>query len=141
MFYQIIVFVLLTAAGFLICKQLLKISKLNMKKNIKNLQTEKEKTGKRLLNRFVMPLVKLVARLIPLDPAREAKMASLLWLSRLPAGTGARGEIFSPLAFSKAPFRPERQQLIRFDNKNAGGDYAHDHGHEFSEHLYHLSKH
>ncbi|MCB8818422.1 hypothetical protein [Desulfosporosinus shakirovi] len=78
MFYQIIVFVLLTAAGFLICRQLLKIPKLNMKKNIKNLQTEKEKTGKRLLNRFVMPLVKPVARLVPLDPAREAKMASLL---------------------------------------------------------------
>lgn len=63
MFYQIIVFVLLTSAGFLICRQLLKIPKLSMKKNIKNLQTEKEKTGKRLLNRFVMPLVKPVARL------------------------------------------------------------------------------
>lgn len=49
-----------------------------MKKNIKNLQTEKEKTGERLLNRFVMPFVKPVARLVPIDPAREAKMASLL---------------------------------------------------------------
>lgn len=78
MFYQIIVFVLLTTAGFLICRQLLKIPKLSMKKNIKNLQTEKEKTGKRLLNRFVMPLVKPVSRWIRLDPAKEAKMASMI---------------------------------------------------------------
>lgn len=78
MFYQIIVFVLLTAAGFLICRQLLKIPKLSMKKNIKNLKTEKEEPGKRLLNRFVMPLVKPFARLIRLDPAKEAKMASML---------------------------------------------------------------
>ncbi|MHB9020074.1 MAG: hypothetical protein ACYC3G_04405, partial [Minisyncoccota bacterium] len=62
MFYQIIVFVLLTAAGFLICRQLLKIPKLSMKKNIKNLQADKEKTGARLLNLFVMPLVKPVSR-------------------------------------------------------------------------------
>ncbi|MEW8985799.1 MAG: hypothetical protein AB2401_02100, partial [Bacillus sp. (in: firmicutes)] len=78
MFYQIIVFVLLTAAGFLICRQLLKIPKLSMKKNIKNLKTEKEEPGKRLLNRFVMPLVKPFARFIRLDPAKEAKMASML---------------------------------------------------------------
>ena len=78
MFYQIIVFVLLTAAGFLICRQLLKIPKLSMKKNIKNLQTEKEKTGQKLLNRFVMPLVKPVSRWIRLDPAKEAKMASMI---------------------------------------------------------------
>lgn len=49
-----------------------------MKKNIKNLQTEKEKTGQKLLNRFVMPLVKPVSRWIRLDPAREAKLASTL---------------------------------------------------------------
>lgn len=49
-----------------------------MKKNIKNLQTEKEKTGQRLLNRFVMPLVKPVSRWIRLDPAKEAKLASTL---------------------------------------------------------------
>lgn len=78
MFYQVIVFVLLTAAGFLICRQLLKIPKLSMKKNIKNLKTEKEEPGKRLLNRFVMPLVKPFARLIRIDPAKEAKMASML---------------------------------------------------------------
>ena len=78
MFYQIIIFVLLTAAGFLICRQLLKIPKLSMKKNIKNLQVEKEKASKRLLNRFVMPLVKPFARLIPLDPAKEARMTSTL---------------------------------------------------------------
>ncbi|MCL6458231.1 MAG: hypothetical protein K6T85_09515 [Gorillibacterium sp.] len=78
MFYQIIIFVLLTAAGFLLCRQLLKIPKLSMKKNIKNLQTEKEKPSKRLLNRFVMPLVKPFARFIPLDPVKEAKMASML---------------------------------------------------------------
>ncbi len=77
MFYQIIVFVLLTAAGFLICRQLLKIPKLSMKKNIKNLQTEKEKNGQRLLNRFVMPLVKPVSRWIR-HPAKEAKLASTL---------------------------------------------------------------
>jgi hypothetical protein len=44
LFYQIIVFVLLTAADFN-CRQLLKFPKLSMKKNIKNLQTEREKTG------------------------------------------------------------------------------------------------
>ncbi len=78
MFYQIIVFVLLTAAGFLICRQILKIPKLSMKKNIKNLQVEKEKTGARLLNLFVMPLVKPVSRLIRIEPEKEAKMASML---------------------------------------------------------------
>lgn len=78
MFYKIIIFVLLSAAGFLICREILKIPKLNMKKNIKNLQTEKEKTGKRLLNRFIMPLVKPVSRLIRLDPLLEAKMTSVL---------------------------------------------------------------
>ncbi len=78
MFYQIIVFVLLTAAGFLICRQLLKIPKLSMKKNIKNLQAEKEKTGARLLNLFVMPLVKPVSRFIWIEPEKEAKMASML---------------------------------------------------------------
>jgi len=78
LFYQIIIFVLLTVAGFLICRQLLKIPKLSMKKNIKNLQAEKEKASKRLLNRFVMPLVKPFARLIPLDPAKEARMISTL---------------------------------------------------------------
>ena len=78
MFYQIIVFVLLTAAGFLICRQLLKIPKLSMKKNIKNLQTEKERTGQRLLNRFVIPLAKPVSRWIRLDLTKEAKMVSML---------------------------------------------------------------
>lgn len=78
MFYQIIIFILLTAAGFLICRQILKIPKLSMKKNIKNLQEGKEQTSKRLLNCFVMPFVKPVARLIPLDPVKEARMASIL---------------------------------------------------------------
>jgi hypothetical protein len=77
-FYQIIIFILLTAAGFLICRELLKIPKLSMKRNIKNLQTEKEKPGKRLLNRFVMPLAKPVSRFIPIDPIKEARMASML---------------------------------------------------------------
>ncbi len=78
MFYQVIIFVLLTAAGFLICRQLLKIPKMSMKKNINHLQDKKEKTESRLLNRFVMPLVKPVSRLIPLDPVKEARMASTL---------------------------------------------------------------
>lgn len=78
MFYQMIIFVLLTAAGILICRQLLKIPKLSMKKNIKNLQAEKEKPGKRLINRFIMPLAKPVSRFIPLDPVKEAQMASML---------------------------------------------------------------
>jgi flagellar protein FlaJ len=78
LFYQSIIFVLLTAAGFLICRQLLKIPKLSMKKNIKNIQAGKEKPGKQLLNRFIMPLVKPVSRLIPLDPVKEARMASVL---------------------------------------------------------------
>ena len=78
MFYQSIIFVLLTAAGFLICRQFLKIPKLSMKKNIKNIQAEKEKPGKQLLNRFIMPLVKPVSRLIPLDPVKEVRMVSVL---------------------------------------------------------------
>lgn len=78
MFYQIIIFILLTAAGFLICRQLLKIPKLSMKKSIKHLQAEKEKSGKRLLNRFIMPLAKPVSRLITIDPIKEARMASML---------------------------------------------------------------
>jgi hypothetical protein len=73
-----IVFVLLTTAGILICRQLLKIPKASMKKNIKNLQTEKEKAGRRILNRFIMPLVKPVSRLIRIDPVKEARMASML---------------------------------------------------------------
>lgn len=78
MFYQMIVFVLLTIAGFLICRQLLKIPKESMKKNIKHLQTKKEKPGRRILNRFIMPLVKPVSRLIRIDPVKEARMASML---------------------------------------------------------------
>jgi hypothetical protein len=73
-----IIFVLLTAAGFLLCRQILKVPKLSMSKNIKNLQTEKEKPGKRLLDRFIMPLVKPLSRLIPIDPIKEARMASML---------------------------------------------------------------
>jgi len=76
--YQIIIFILLTAAGFLICRQLLKIPKLSMKKNIKHLQVQKEMPGKQLLTRFVMPLVKPISRFIPIDPVKEARMASML---------------------------------------------------------------
>lgn len=78
MFYQMIVFVLLTIAGFLICRQLLKIPKESMKKNIKHLQTEKEKPGRRILNRIIMPLARPVSRLIRIDPVKEARMASML---------------------------------------------------------------
>lgn len=78
MFFQIIIFILLTAAGFLICRQFLKIPGLSMKKNLKHLQTEKEKPGKRLLNRFIMPIARLVSRFIPIDPVKEARMASML---------------------------------------------------------------
>lgn len=78
MFYQMIVFVLLTAAGILICRQLLKIPKLSMKKNIRNVQAEKEATGKQLLNRFVMPLARPLSRFVPIDPVKEARMASIL---------------------------------------------------------------
>lgn len=78
MFYQFIIFVLLTSAGFLICRQLLKIPKLSMKKNIKILQAEKEKSSQRLVNRIIMPLAKPLARFIPIDPVKEARMASTL---------------------------------------------------------------
>jgi hypothetical protein len=78
LFYQIIVFVLLTTAGILICRQILKIPKLSMKKNIKNLQVQKEDAGARLLNKFVMPLVKPVTRFIRIAPENEVKMASML---------------------------------------------------------------
>ncbi len=77
MFYQIIIFILLTAAGFLLCRQLLKIPKLSMKKNIKNLQAAKERPDG-LINRFFTPLAGPAARLIPLDPVKEARMASML---------------------------------------------------------------
>lgn len=49
-----------------------------MKKNIKNLQREREPTGARLFNLLVMPLVKPVSRLIRIEPEKEAKMASML---------------------------------------------------------------
>lgn len=78
MFYQMIIFILLTTAGFLICRELLKVPKLSMRKNIKILQAEKEKAGNQLLNRFIMPLVKPVSQLIPIDPVKEARMASML---------------------------------------------------------------
>ena len=78
MIYQIIIFVLLNGASFLICRQILKIPRSSMKKNIKNVQPKKEKTETMLLNRFVMPLVKPVAQLIPIDLEKEAKMASML---------------------------------------------------------------
>lgn len=65
-------------AGFFICRQILKIPRSSMKKNIKNVQSKKEQTGTMLLNRFVMPLVKPIAQLIPLDPEKEAQMASML---------------------------------------------------------------
>jgi hypothetical protein len=76
--YQIIVFILLTVAGFLICRELLKVPKANMGKNIKTLQTEKDKLDKRLMDRLIMPFVKPVSRLIRIDPVKEAKMASML---------------------------------------------------------------
>lgn len=78
MFYQIMVFILLTAAGFLICRQILKIPTLSMKKNIKNIQAEKEKTGAKLLKTLVMPLVKPVSRFIRIEPEMEMKMAAML---------------------------------------------------------------
>lgn len=77
MLYQIIIFILLTAAGFLLCRQLLKIPKLSIKKNIKNLQAAKGRPDG-LINRCLMPLARPVARLIPLDPVKEARMASML---------------------------------------------------------------
>lgn len=78
MFYQVIVFILLTAAGILICRQLLKIPKLNMKKNLKHIRAEKEATGTRLLNRIILPLARPLSRFIPIDPLKEARMASML---------------------------------------------------------------
>ena len=78
MYYQITVFILLTAAGILICRQLLKIPKLNMKKNQKHLQSEKETAGKQFLDRLVMPIARLLSHLIPIDPVKEARMASML---------------------------------------------------------------
>lgn len=78
MIYEAIIFVLLTAAGFLLCRQLLKIPKLSMRKNVKNLQAEKEKPGKQLLDRFIMPFVRPVSKIIPLDPVKEARMAAML---------------------------------------------------------------
>lgn len=78
MFYQVIIFILLTAAGFLLCRQLLKIPKRSMKRNIKNLQAGKETPGKQLLTRFIMPLARPVSRFIPLDAVKEARMASML---------------------------------------------------------------
>lgn len=78
MFYQLVLMILLTAAGVLICRQLLKIPKLSMKKNLKHLQPEKEAAGNRMLNRFVMPLARPLSRFIPLDPVKEARMTAML---------------------------------------------------------------
>ncbi len=78
MYYQIIIFVLLVTAGFLICRQVLKIPKYSMKKNLKNLQTEKESLGSVLLRRIIMPLAEPVSRFIRLEPEKERKMAAML---------------------------------------------------------------
>lgn len=78
MFYRIILFILLTAAGILICRQLLKIPKLSMKKNLKHLRAEKEAVGSRMLNRVIMPVARPISRFIPIDPVKEARMSSML---------------------------------------------------------------
>lgn len=78
MFYRIVLFILLTAAGILICRQLLKIPKLSMKKNLKHLQAEKEAAGSRMLSRVIMPVARPISRFIPIDPVKEARMASML---------------------------------------------------------------
>ena len=78
MFYRIILFILLTAAGILICRQLLKIPKLSMKKNLKHLRAEKEAAGSRMLNRVIMPVARPISRFIPIDPVKEARMSSML---------------------------------------------------------------
>jgi len=49
-----------------------------MRKNIKNLVGKKESTGTRLLNIFVMPLVKPISRFIRIEPEKEVKMAAML---------------------------------------------------------------
>ncbi len=78
MHYQFVIFILLMVAGYLICRQILKIPQLSMRKSIKNLEREKESAGTRLLNLFVMPLVKPIARLIRIAPEKEVKMAAML---------------------------------------------------------------
>ena len=78
MFYQVIIFILLTTAGFLICRQISKVPKLSMRKNIRIVQAEKEKAENQLLNRFIMPIARPASRLIPIDPVKEARMASML---------------------------------------------------------------
>ena len=78
MFYRIILFILLTAAGILICRQLLNIPKLSMKKNLKHLRAEKEAAGSRMLNRVIMPVARPISRFIPIDPVKEARMSSML---------------------------------------------------------------
>jgi len=78
LYYQIILFILLTAAGILICRQLLKIPKLSMKKNLKHLRAEKEAAGSRMLNRVIMPVARPISRFIPIDSVKEARMASML---------------------------------------------------------------
>nr|WP_312577775.1 hypothetical protein [Sedimentibacter sp.] len=78
MFYRIILFILLTAAGILICRQLLKIPKLSMKKNLKHLRPEKEAAGSRMLNRVILPVARPISRFIPIDPVKEARMSSML---------------------------------------------------------------
>ena len=78
MFFQTIIFVLLTAAGFLLCRQLLKIPKLSMKKNMKPLLPHKEKLGSKLLNSLIMPIAKPISRHIPIEPVNEARMAAVL---------------------------------------------------------------
>lgn len=76
--YYIMVFILLFMAGFFICGQFLKIPQLSMKKNLQNVKAEKEQAGKQLLDRFVMPMARRLSRFIPLEPEKEARMASIL---------------------------------------------------------------
>ena len=125
MLYKLIVFVLLTAAGFLICRQILKIPRSSMKKNIKNVQAEKEQTGARLLTLFVMPLVKPVSRLIRLDPEKEAKMASMLrrgGLALTPKEYHARALICA--AFASAPGSRGDEHRPRKPNLCSGGVFS-----------------
>lgn len=80
---MMVVFVLLTTAGFLICRHILKIPRLSMKKNLQNLQIQKETAGARLLKTLVLPVVKPVACFIRIGPEKEAKMAAMLRRGRL----------------------------------------------------------
>lgn len=78
MLYQIILFALLSLAGFIICKLLFKWPKVGSARVLRKGHKERESPRARLLRAVIMPLAGLIAGLIRLSPKRIAAMELLL---------------------------------------------------------------